>query len=205
MAAENNKWSRALIFIVGILVFAIGRAISAEYPAFSLIVLMYGASSWFGIWLAKKSIEKRRPLGEKKDNGVSPQSTEISETEQVAPVSLVGESKRDIVEAGFRKQYGTDFMSDESYESLSDHKAEALYNEGLKLKQLNNSGDPNTVTASHSSRADEHDELLKAKMEIIRIGFKRINNISPSDDDLRKLPERALKHYYDIGLKQLAK
>jgi len=59
-------------------------------------------------------------------------------------------------------------------------------------------------SASAKSSGDEKRiESNTAKIEIIRLGYKLINNIEINDDDIEKLPLKELKRYYKAGLNQL--
>ena len=47
-------------------------------------------------------------------------------------------------------------------------------------------------------------DLEQAQLSIIRLGFKEVNNVNITDEDIEKLPHSSLKHYYSLGLKQLS-
>jgi hypothetical protein len=47
-------------------------------------------------------------------------------------------------------------------------------------------------------------EKAKAKIDIIKLGFKRINHIAISDDDIEKLPLKELERYFDAGMKAVS-
>lgn len=51
----------------------------------------------------------------------------------------------------------------------------------------------------------EYDEYSRAKIDIIRLGFKKINHLTITDRDMEKLPEKEIKRYYKIGIKELKK
>lgn len=54
--------------------------------------------------------------------------------------------------------------------------------------------------ALNTPLSPEGSELLESKLHIVRQGFIKINNVTPSDETLKNLPETALKRYYDAGL-----
>ena len=201
MAEHESKSSKVLGYTVTIISILIGRAIGQQYPSAMLTILLFAAAGWFGVWLAKKNIKHEPAKSQEVKKQDTTPASEHSGTEHTTPTIVTGGAKKEIIAAGFRKHYNMEFMSDQAYDSLDEHKLELLYNEGLKIHKDR----PKVVDAPAVASSSAEDDLLEAKMAIIRIGFKRINNISPSDEDLKMLPDRALKHYYEIGLKQFTK
>lgn len=43
-------------------------------------------------------------------------------------------------------------------------------------------------------------EKAKAKIDIIKLGFKQVNHISISDEDIEKLPFKELERYFEVGM-----
>jgi hypothetical protein len=116
--------------------------------------------------------------------------------------TLEGESqgpdhKRTAIEAAFMKRYKIAFMSDDAYNSLDAEKKDELYAEGLKLADMQKQP-PRESNAVN-------DELARTKLSLVRIGFKKINNIDVADTDLEQLPQKALDRYYQVGVSELNK
>ena len=125
-------------------------------------------------------------------NSVDEQSEESKEI-----VSHDSPSDRAYVEAAFKSTFQIPFMSDEAYSSLSAEQKAKLLTEGKKL------GDEQS--SSKTVNDNENDDVERAKLHLVRIGFRKVNNLNVADSDLEQLPQKALDRYYQIGLSELNK
>jgi len=105
--------------------------------------------------------------------------------------------KRAVVELAYKKQFKVDSMSDEDLGLLSDKQLSELFHEGMRIK--------NQARSLENKVVNEEDEIAAARLDIVRIGFRKVNNITVSDSDLEQLPDKALERYYQIGVSQVSK
>ena len=85
----------------------------------------------------------------------------------------------------------------------------AYYNKNKQLAKMpkNRISDSSTGLMDKKNTATEsspHNDEDLAKMSVIRLGFREVNKINISDDDIQKLPQDAQMKYYKKGLKKLS-
>lgn len=81
-----------------------------------------------------------------------------------------------------------------------------------QYQELCNSIDERSTTdlsgkTEHSvpNNEEDEDDEIQAKIHLIKIGYKKVNGISVSTEDLHKMPEKVLIKYYKIGMNSLEK
>ena len=77
------------------------------------------------------------------------------------------------------------------------------YFRAIKSKDGTSTKPESDINITKATADSSDNEVLEAKISTIKLGFKSINHISLTDEDMQNLPNNELKRYYKAGEKAM--
>lgn len=180
--------------LVGISMFITGRLIGSIQDGWAQLasdtLVIFGAVLFiYGIVIAIKY--RNRPM-----SNTNTKPTETSDAN----------SKKTLTDSEYDKKYGDSNKSikiKNKYKITREAEAEELafkaYHETGSRKEYQKAY--NTALNGNTIQSPTEAEL--AKIGIIKLGYKEVNNISLADKDVQELPDKQLERYYQAGIKAI--
>lgn len=121
----------------------------------------------------------------------------VTKLDRSAAAGLTVDEKEMLIRRGYSHRHNVKNVFPEVIENLSKRELESYLEEGMRVS--------NYRKQTISSRNEEmfSGDELRVKLDIIKLGFKHVNNFSVSTADIEKMPEKELQKYYQTGLKVL--
>ena len=121
----------------------------------------------------------------------------VAKLDRAAAAGLTVEEKEMLIRRGYSHRHNVKNVFPEVLENLSKRELESYLEEGMRVSNYRKHA--LSPTNEEKISGDE----LRVKLEIIKLGFKHVNNFSVATEDIEKMPEKELDKYYQAGLRML--
>ncbi len=121
----------------------------------------------------------------------------VAKLDRAAAAGLTVDEKEMLIRRGYSHRHNVKNVFPEVLENLSKRELESYLEEGMRVSNYRKHA--LSPTNEEKISGDE----LRVKLEIIKLGFKHVNNFSVATEDIEKMPEKELDKYYQAGLRML--